>query len=156
CDGFRLAGEIADHVLQNLHELDADRRFPHDDLGADIFNHVFNGAFAILLELHENVDAVGFGDGGQAEFGAGATRSAFNLGSCVDDALHVEDHAVGLGKRSARWGPVVEREAAFIHFWHQVGIGEIQADTGYEDKTNSSANQPPFVFHSSAQPSLME
>ena len=103
-DRFGRIRQIADHVLQNLGELDVELRLGGLDLLAHVLHHVVNGAAALGLQLHGEVAGVGFGHGGQAHLQAGAARSDFHFGSGVQDPLHVLENAVGLAQASCPAG----------------------------------------------------
>ena len=57
-DRLRLAGQIADHVLQHLDELHAHGRFLRVDLRTNILRHLVDAPAAILLELHQDIAAI--------------------------------------------------------------------------------------------------
>src|ERR1019366_517806 len=59
---FRSRGEVADHVLQNLDELDVESRFLLLDIGPYVGDDVFNIPLALRFQLHQNVARIGFRD----------------------------------------------------------------------------------------------
>ena len=74
-------GEVADHVLQHLRELDVQLRLGGLDLLAHVGHHFVDAAAAFGLQLHGEVAGVGLGDGGQAHLQAGAARGDLHFGS---------------------------------------------------------------------------
>ena len=69
------------------------------------------------LEPHRDVTRIRFGDSGQSELQARASRGALHVGFRTDDLLYVADHAVGFSQRAARRHDVVDDEATFVHRW---------------------------------------
>ena len=89
-DRLRRAREIADHVLQELDELDV--------AAWDAALVTFSRTSAITsstprsrsrFSFTEKSPVIGLGDGGQAELQAGAPRRALDFGSLAQDSLHV-------------------------------------------------------------------
>ena len=156
-DGHRFgrAGEIADHVLQQLHELDVQHRFGFRDLGAHVGDHLVAAAAALAFQLDRDIAGVGFGDGGQAELQAGAPRSALHLGDGAQDLLHVGDHAVGLFERRAGRHDVVDDEAAFVHGGQQVGPAIAVTDVGAADQQDAENRQQQRMFEGHPQHALV-
>ena len=64
-DGLRLAGEVANHVLEDLHEFDLGGGLSLLNFLADIVHDFFDAALASALELDGEVAAIGFGNGGK-------------------------------------------------------------------------------------------
>ena len=84
---LRRVRQIADHVLQHLHELDLDARLLPRDAGAKFRHDLLDVTVALTLELDGNVPAVGLGDCGQAKFQAGTARCTFDFGDFAISAL---------------------------------------------------------------------
>ena len=120
-DGLGRVGEVADHVLQDLDELDVESGSLALILRADVGDDFVDGAAALGFELDGEVAGVGFGDGGEAHLQAGAAGGAFDFGRSAQDPFDVLEDAVGLGERAAGGHDVVEDEAAFVHLREQVG-----------------------------------
>ena len=78
-DRLGRVGQVADHVLQHLGELDVQLRLGGLDLRAHVGHHVVDGAAALGFQLDGEVAGVGLGHGGQAHLQAGAARGAFHL-----------------------------------------------------------------------------
>src|SRR5207247_2267329 len=76
-DRLRRPGEIADEVLQDMRELDFDRRLGAGDLVPQLRRDVIERALANPLEPDEEVARVRLRDG-QGEPGAGAARVALD------------------------------------------------------------------------------
>ena len=127
-DGFGGVGQVPNHVLQDLGELDVKLRFCLLDFAADIGDDFVDTAIAFRLELDSNVAGVGFGDGGEAHLEAGAARDAIDFGSFGEDSLDVLENAIRLGERTAGRHDVVENETALVHFGQQVGSERRVAD----------------------------
>ena len=64
-DGLRLAGKVANHVLQNLHELDFGGGLRLLNLLSNVIHDFLNAPLAIALELHGEIAAIRFGNCGQ-------------------------------------------------------------------------------------------
>ena len=167
-DGLALSLQVANHVLQKLYEFDFDRRLLLADLGANFLHHVINAPLAAhtggekvkqsagRLEFHQNVAAIGLGHSSRAEFRAGAPRTAFDFGNRLDDLLHVQHHAVGLGERAARRRPEVEREVAFIHLRQQVVSRKSITNIRAGDEQHAKPRQPHRFLECAPQPLLMK
>ena len=67
-----LALQVANHVLQKLHELDFDGWLLHIDLGTDVFDYVVNVAPSVLLQFDQNVASIGLGHCSRPKFRARA------------------------------------------------------------------------------------
>ena len=120
-DGFGGVGEVADHVLEDLSELDVEFGLGSFDALAGVFHDVVDGAAAMVREQDSEVAGVGFCDSGQSHLQAGAARGGGDLRKLVEDAVDVEEDAVGLLQRRACGHDVVEDEGALVHFGEQVG-----------------------------------
>ena len=79
-DRLGSVGEVADHVLQHLGELDVEFGLGLLDLVAHVVHDFVDAAVALGLQLDGEVAGVGFGHGGKAHLQAGAARGAFDLG----------------------------------------------------------------------------
>src|SRR2546427_1289499 len=145
-DRLRLAGEVANHILQDLHELHANGRLLGVDLRANIFHYVVDGALAILPQLYQNVAAIGFGYGCKPELQAGSPRRALDFGNRLCDLLHAEHHAIGFRERGSRRRPIVERKPTFVHLGHQVGTGESIAEIRCCDQKHAQPRQPQWFL----------
>ena len=139
---FRFAGEIADHVLQDLHEFDSHRRLLGRYLRPHVFYYVVNGAAAIFLQFDQDVAAIGFCDRRQSQFHSRAPRRTLNFRDGVEDLLHARHHAVGFRQRCSGRSPVVQREPAFIHFRHQIRPRIAIADIGDDYQRDTQAGEP--------------
>ena len=138
-DRLGRAGEIADHVLQELRELDVQHRLRLRDFGAHVGDHFFAAALAVALQLDGDVAGVGFGHRRQAQLQAGAARGAFHFRRRAQDLLHVGDHAVGFFERGAGRHDVVEDEAAFVHGGQQVASRVLRiAEVGAADQRRAA------------------
>ena len=120
-DGLGRVGEVADHVLQDLGELDVEVGLGLPDPLAGILHDLVDVAVAVGLEADGEVAGVGFGDGGEAHLQAGAAAGGGDLGGAAQDLLDVLQDAVGLGQRGAGGHEVVEDEGAFVHLGQQIG-----------------------------------
>src|SRR6185312_3131797 len=103
-------GEVADHVLQDLGEVNVELGIGVGDADAGVGDDVVNAARAVLLEQHRNIAGVGLGHGGQTQLHAGAARGALHFRDATQDALDALQHAVGFGERAAGRHDVVEDE----------------------------------------------
>ena len=92
---------------------------------AHVGNDFVDVALAIVLQLHGEVAAIGFGDGGQSQLQSGAPRSVFDFRHGAQNLLDVQQDAIGFGERASRRSEVVQNEAAFIHFREQVGSQKV-------------------------------
>ena len=111
-DVFRLVGQIADHVLQNLRELHIQRRFGLIDFVADVCYDLIDRAVTILLEADGKVAGVRLGDGGEAHLQASTSRGDLDFWSVVQNLLNMCENAVGLCKRGACRREVIEDKGA--------------------------------------------
>ena len=94
---LRLAGQVADHVLQHLYELDSHRRLLGGYFCAHIFDDVVDAAAAIFLQLDQDVAAVRFGHRRQSQFQAGAPRCTLDFRNGIQNLLH--------GSSPCDWSP---------------------------------------------------
>ena len=79
-DGLRGIGEVADHVLQDLGELDVEFGLGGFDALAGVFHDVVDAAAAFVSKHDGEVAGVGFGDGGETHLEAGAAGGGGDLG----------------------------------------------------------------------------
>ena len=94
-DGFRVPAQVADHVLQDLHEF-------HPEAGESIVNlpahggdHLRAGSPGTILQPHGVVPAVRLGQK-EAELRAGSPRERPDLGGAGEDGVHAREHAKSL------------------------------------------------------------
>src|SRR5256885_5914788 len=73
---------------------------------------------SILLQLYQNIAAIGFGYSCKPELQAGSPRRALDFGNRLYDLLDAEHHTVGFRERGSSRRPIVEREPAFVHLGH--------------------------------------
>ena len=140
-DGFRRVGEVADHVLQHLRELDVEGRLGLPDPLADVLHDLFDVAVAVTLEADGEVAGVGLGDGGEAHLQAGAAAGDLDLGRAAQDLLDVLEDAVGLGERCACRGEVVENKCALVHLGQQVGAKRVVGKPGGDDQREAERGE---------------
>ena len=62
-DGLGLAGQVANHVLQNLDELDFGGGLAVLNLRTNVVHDLIDVALTISLEFYGEITAIGFGDG---------------------------------------------------------------------------------------------
>ncbi len=148
--------QIADHVLQNLHELDLDGRLFTRDTFAELRDDFVDVTAALALQLDGNVAAVGLGDGGQAQLQAGAARRAFDFRDFAQHLLDVANNAVGLSQRGTRRHPVIEDEATLVHLGQQVGAQRLITEEGRHHQHQAEQGNPPRTFQRKAHPMLIE
>ena len=88
-DGLGGIGEVADHVLQHLYELDVEFRLGGPDLLANICHYIVDGSAALGFQFHGKVAGVGFVNRVEPHFHAGTARGDFHLGRGMQDPLDV-------------------------------------------------------------------
>ena len=120
-DGLGGVGEVADHVLEDLGELDVELGLGGFDALAGVLHDVVDAAAAVVGEQDGEVAGVGFCNGGESHLQAGAAGGGGDFGELVEDAVDVEEDAVGFLQRGAGGHDVVEDEGAFVHLGEQVG-----------------------------------
>ena len=133
-DRLRRVGEIADHVLQYLGELDIQLRLSRLDLlrgrrpsprrcarSRSVFRWtVKSPVFASVTAARPICRPV--------------RREVISTsGVLLQNLFHVLEHAVGFGQRTARGHDVIQDKAAFIHLRQQVGAQAL-------DSRNTSAS----------------
>src|SRR5262249_39995845 len=113
---LRRALQVAQHVLEDLDELDVHARDLLGDLLAQVGDNLVHAALALRpgLQLDEDVALVLL-SGEETQLGAGAAGEGRLLWKRGDLALNLVDQGVGLAERCPRWREVIDDEAAFIH-----------------------------------------
>src|SRR5712692_10669846 len=124
-NGLGGAGEIANHVPQNLDELHFGGGFRLFDLRADIGHDLFDVALAVAFQFDSEVTFVGFGDGSQAQSQTGAARCVLNFWHRAHDLFDVQKDAIGFNQRAPWRSVVIENEAAFVHFGQKLGTEQL-------------------------------
>ena len=155
-DGFGRAGEIADHVLQELREFHVEHRFRLFDFGAHGGDHFLAAAFAVALEFDGNIAGIGFGHLGETQLEAGAAGGALHFGRLAQNFFHVGDDAIGLVERGAGGHDVVDDEAAFVHGGQEIAAGVGIAEVAAADQGEREDGQNQRVFESSAQGTFVD
>ena len=148
-DGFGVPAQVADHVLQDLHELYPEAGESIVNLPAHGGDHLRAGSPGTILQPHGVVPAVRLGQK-EAELRAGSPRERPHLGGAGEDGVHAREHAQGLVERRARGRPVVEDEGAFVHLRHEprldLPVGEPrdrQDRRAREQRDPGASEQPP-------------
>ena len=154
--GSGAGSEIADHVLQNLYELDVESGLLLLDIGAHVGDDVFNSPLALRFQLHQDVAGIGFRDRSQTELQTGAPRRALHFRNFAKHLFDVADHAVGFCQRAARGHDVVEDESALVHLGQQVGTGKAVAKIGSDDQPGAEDEEKPRPLESAPQPAFVE
>ena len=101
-DGLGGVGEVADHVLEDLGELDVEFGLGGFDALARVLHDVVDAAAAVVGEQDGEVAGVGFCNSGEAHLQAGAAGGGGDFGELVEDAVDVEKDAVGLLRERSR------------------------------------------------------
>src|SRR5258708_2475391 len=114
-DGFGLTGQVADHVLQKLNELDFGGGPSLLFLRPGVRNDVVDGTLAITLKLHSEVAIIGFRDGDKAQLQTGTARGVFHFRDGTHDLLNVLEDTVAFGERTTRRCEVVQDEPTPTH-----------------------------------------
>ncbi len=114
-DRLGRAGQVADHVLKELNELNFRARFGGLNLGSEIGDDIVNVPLAIFLQPDGEIPIVRFGDGSKPQLHAGAAGGVLNFGCGLQNFLNVLEDAVGFCERAAGRREVVQNEPAFIH-----------------------------------------
>ena len=94
-DGLGLAGEVANHVLQDLDEFHLGGRLGLLDFGTNVGDDLINVPLAVALELNGEITTIGFGNRGKAKLQASAARSVFDFGLRTNNFFDVLEDAVG-------------------------------------------------------------
>ena len=121
-DRLRVALEIAEHVLQQLDELDLRVRHRRRQRVAQVGDDFFGGpaALAARLQPHQDVAAVLLRRE-HAELRSGAARVAGDLGRLREDRFDLLEARVGVFERAAGRRQVVDDEAAFVGGGQEAG-----------------------------------
>ena len=154
--GFGRAGEIADHVLQELREFHVEHGFRLFDFGAHGGDDFLAAAFAVALQFDGDIAGVGFGHLGESQLQAGAARGALHFGRLAQNLFHVGDHAIGLFERRAGGHDVVDDEAAFVHRGQQIAAGVGIAEVAAADQGEGEDGQNQRVLQGGAQGALVD
>ena len=157
-DDHRLgsAGEVADHVLQALFQIDVDSRLPLFDLIAHVIHDFIDAALTLGFQFYGNVAPVCLGDGRQSKLQAGASRGAFHFRHIVKYLLNVRHHAISLLQRCSGRRKVIQDKTTLIHFRKKVGTKIKRAGAGYRNQHRAQYQEPAWMFQGAAQPSLVE
>ena len=81
--------KIADHVLQELRELDVQRGHLLVDLLAHVGDHLVHAAIALAFQLHREIAAIGFRHRGEPKLQAGAARRGLHFWRVTEDSFHL-------------------------------------------------------------------
>ena len=101
-DRFRRAGQVADHVLQQLHELHLEHRLLFGDFLAHFGDHFLELRVAVAFQLDGDIAGVGFGHGGQPQLQPRAARRAFDFRRRRAESFDRGDDAIGLRRARSR------------------------------------------------------
>ena len=142
-DGLRSAGQIPDHVLEELNELDFGAGFGGFNFGADVGNDVVDVALAILLQPDGKISVVRLGDGGKAQLHTGAAGSVLDFRRGLKNFLNVQEDAVGFSERTAGRREVIENESAFVHGREEVRAEKVVTQEGKSDDQDGTCYQHP-------------
>ena len=113
-DGLHGAHQVAQHVANDLAEVDGEGRLGGLDARADVGNDFLGGAPAVGFQADEVVAPVGLSDE-KAHLGAGAARVAGHFRHLHNQLFGLAQHAVGFLDAGAGGGVVVEHDGAFVH-----------------------------------------
>jgi len=146
-DRVRIPGQVADQVLEDLKQLDADRR----DLGlgplSNPVHHLVNrrATLSARLEQHRHVAGVGR-RGEKPELAAGPPGEGLHVGIGLENLLDAAHHRVGFRERAAGRRPVVEDEAALVHVGHETGAdapAEEEERGGEDERDHAGKRRAP-------------
>ena len=97
-DRLGSVGQITDHVLQDLYELNVQLRLSLLDLRAQVGHDLVDAAIALVLQLHGDVAGVGLGDCSETHLQPRTPRYAFHLRRVAKHPFHMPQDAIRLRK----------------------------------------------------------
>ena len=148
---FGRAGQIADHILQELCELDIQRRHLLVDLLTNVGDDLVYASLPFGLQLDGEIAAIGFRDGGESKLEPGPARGGLHFGRIPQDAFHLIDQTIGIGQRRAGGRKIVQNEAAFVHLRQQVRAECVIAKVRCRDERDAEDRRCPGTFQRHSQ-----